>query len=218
MSPAKTMKVISVNVGLPREVAWKGMTVSTGIFKEPIAGPVAIRQLNLDGDRQADLIVHGGPNKAVYGYASEHYPFWRVQFPQMDLPWGTFGENLTTEGVSEDSLHIGDTLRVGSAVLMIVQPRMPCYKLQIRFGRDDIVQRFLESRRSGFYFSVVEEGEVKAGSPIEFVHRDENKVTIADINHIYQGQRTDPDLLQRILRLPVLPEELRSSLVKRSSR
>jgi MOSC domain-containing protein YiiM len=209
------MKVLSVNVGLPREVEWKGITVSTGIFKEPVAGPVAVRRDNLDGDRQADLTVHGGPNKAVYGYASEHYPYWRKQFPNMELPWGVFGENLTTEGVSEDSLHIGDVLRVGSAVLRVVQPRQPCYKLQIRFGRDDIIQRFLVSGRSGFYFSIVQQGEVEAGSEIEVVSRDENQVSIADIHRLYLGVEPDPELLQRALRVPVLPEGLRGSLVKR---
>jgi MOSC domain-containing protein YiiM len=210
-----SMKVLSVNVGLPREVEWKGITVSTGIFKEPVAGPVAVRRDNLDGDRQADLTVHGGPNKAVYGYASEHYPYWRKQFPNMELPWGVFGENLTTEGVSEDSLHIGDVVRVGSAVLRVVQPRQPCYKLQIRFGRDDIIQRFLVSGRSGFYFSIVQQGEVEAGSEIEVVSRDENQVSIADIHRLYLGVEPDPELLQRALRVPVLPEGLRGSLVKR---
>ena len=212
------MKVVSVNVGLPREVEWKGITVSTGIFKEPVAGTVTVRRDNLDGDRQADLTVHGGPNKAVYGYASEHYPYWRKQYPQMELPWGVFGENLTTEGVSEDSLHIGDTVRVGSALLKVVQPRQPCYKLQIRFGRDDIIQRFLVSGRSGFYFSIVEEGEVEAGSAIEVLSRDENQVTIADINRLYLGVEANPELLRRALRVPVLPEGLRGSLAKRSER
>ena len=212
------MKVVSVNVGLPREVEWKGITVSTGIFKEPVAGTVTVRRNNLDGDRQADLTVHGGPNKAVYGYASEHYPYWRKQYPQMELPWGIFGENLTTEGVSEDSLHIGDTVRVGSAVLRVVQPRQPCYKLQIRFGRDDIIQRFLVSGRSGFYFSNVEEGELEAGSAIEIVSRDENQVTISDINRLYLGAESDPELLRRALRVAALPEGLRGSLLRRADR
>ena len=212
------MKILSVNVGLPREGEWKGITVSTGIFKEPVAGAVMMRRNNLDGDRQADLTVHGGPNKAVYGYASEHYPYWRKQYPQMELPWGVFGENLTTEGVSEDSLHIGDTVRVGSAVLRVVQPRQPCYKLQIRFGRDDIIQRFLVSGRSGFYFSIVEEGEVGAGSAIEVVSRDENQVTISDINRLYLGVESDPAVLRRALGVAALPEGLRGSLLRRADR
>jgi len=210
------MKVISVNVGEPREVAWKGMTVSTGIFKDPVCEPVAIRHDNLTGDRQADLTVHGGPNKAVYGYATEHYAYWRSVLPDTELPLGVFGENLTTEGLTEDSLHIGDTLRVGTAILMVVQPRQPCYKLQVRFGRDDIIQRFLTSGRSGFYFSIAEEGEVQTGSAIEILSRDENKVTIADINRLYLGHGADAELLQRALHVHALPEGIRASLLRRS--
>src|SRR5258706_190334 len=205
------MKILSVNVGLPREVEWKGITVSTGIFKEPVAGTVTVRRNNLDGDRQADLTVHGGPNKAVYGYASEHYPYWRKQYPQMDLPWGIFGENLTTEGLSEDSLHIGDTVRVGSAVLRVVQPRQPCYKLQIRFGRDDIIQRFLVSGRSGFYFSIVEEGEVEAGGPIDVVGRDENDAKNADINPVFMGVGAKKELLRRALPVAGMPRGVRGA-------
>ncbi len=212
------MQVVSVNVGLPREVEWKEITVSTGIFKQPVAGAVAVRKDNLAGDQQADLTVHGGPNKAVYGYASEHYPYWRAQLPEMELAWGVFGENLTTQGVSEDSLHIGDTVRVGSAVLMVVQPRMPCYKLQIRFRRDDIIQRFLASGRSGYYFSIVQEGEVSAGAEMEILKRDENLVSVADVNRLYLGLETDAGLLRRALQVKFLPEALRESLMKRAGR
>jgi MOSC domain-containing protein YiiM len=209
------MKIVSVNVGLPREVEWKGFVVSTGIFKEPVGGPVAVRRDNLVGDRQADLTVHGGPNKAVYGYASEHHPYWQKQLPQMELPWGVFGENLTTEGLSEDSLHIGDVVRVGSAVLKVVQPRQPCYKLQVRFGRDDIIQRFLASGRSGYYFSIVEEGVVEAGAAIEVVTRDENRVSVQDINRLYLGADVEEDLLERALRVAALPEGLKAALMRR---
>jgi MOSC domain-containing protein YiiM len=166
------MKVISVNVGLPREVNWKGRKVLTGIFKEPVEGPVMVAPLNLAGDKQADLTVHGGANKAVYGYPAEHYEYWRTELPEVASCWGHFGENLTTEGLREDTLCVGDRLRVGSALLMVTQPRMPCYKLALRFGRDDMIQRFLASGRSGFYFSVLEPGEVRAGSDIEIVSRD----------------------------------------------
>jgi len=166
------MKVVSVNVGLPREVVWKGMTVQTAIFKEPVAGAVAIRDLNLVGDEQADLTVHGGADKAVYAYPAEHYEFWRRELPDLTFSWGQFGENLTTEGLMEDTLHIGDRLRVGSATLMVTQPRMPCYKLALRFGRDDMIKLFLASGRSGFYFSVIEPGSVAASSEIEVLSRD----------------------------------------------
>src|SRR6266478_2351379 len=157
------MKVVSVNLGLPRTVQWKGKAVSTGIFKEPVSGRVALRSLDFDGDRQADLSVHGGPSKAVYVYPAEHYAYWRQELPDMTLPWGMFGENLTTEGLQEDTLQIGDRFRIGSTEVVVTQPRMPCFKLGLRFGRDDMVKRFLASFRTGFYFSVAAEGEVAAG-------------------------------------------------------
>src|SRR5229473_1003729 len=149
------MKVVSVNVGFPREVPWKGQTVTTGIFKEPVEGRVMLRTLNLEGDRQADLSVHGGRSKAVYAYPAEHYRYWSRELPELPLPWGMFGENLTTEGLQEEELNIGDRLRIGAAEVMVTEPRMPCYKLGIRFGRSDILRRFLDSGKSGFYFSVL---------------------------------------------------------------
>src|SRR5262245_32389824 len=135
------MKIISLNVSLPRLVEHNGEPVATGIFKEPVTGPVMLRTLNLDGDRQADLSVHGGPYKAVYGYPSEHYEFWRNEFPEMTLPYGMFGENFTTEGLLEDTVHVGDHFRLGAAELVATQPRLPCYKLGIKFGRADILRR-----------------------------------------------------------------------------
>jgi MOSC domain-containing protein YiiM len=191
------MKLISVNTGLPREIIWKDRVITTSIFKEPRDGRVAVRNHNLDGDRQADLSVHGGPEKAVYAYPSEHYDFWQSELPEMKLPWGMFGENLTTEGLSEEEVNIGDRFRIGSSVLMVTQPRMPCYKLAAKFNRDDIIKRFLESRRSGFYFSIVEEGDVGAGDRIESVSRDENGVTVANIVHLYVNKTRDRDLLLR---------------------
>jgi len=166
------MKVLSVNVALPRLIAWKGQTFNTGIFKEPVDGAVVMRQLDFDGDRQADLSVHGGPYKAVYAYPSEHYEFWRKELPEMELPWGQFGENLTTEGLNEEDTHIGDVLRIGKATVQVTQPRLPCFKLAAKFQRDDILKRFLQSGRSGFYLSVIEEGLVAAGDAIERVQED----------------------------------------------
>jgi MOSC domain-containing protein YiiM len=180
------MKIVSVNVGMPREAVWKGMTVQTGIFKEPVDGPVMISKLNLAGDKQADLTVHGGPEKAVYGYPAEHYQYWRQELPNVSFSWGKFGENLTTEGLQEDTLCIGDRLRIGSALLMVTQPRMPCYKLALRFERDDMIKRFLRSGRSGFYFSVIEPGEVRVESNIEVLSRDPNRVTVADVVRFYR--------------------------------
>jgi MOSC domain-containing protein YiiM len=144
------MKILSVNVGLAKEVTWQGKLVTTGIFKEPVNAPVMLRTLNLDGDQQADLTVHGGVNKAVYAYPSEHYGYWRAELPGVDLPWGMFGENFTTEGLLEEAVYIGDRFRIGGTEVMATEPRMPCYKLGIKFGRADIIKRFLASRRTGF--------------------------------------------------------------------
>src|SRR6185295_7629483 len=160
------MKIISLNVGLPRIVEFNGEPVTTGIFKEPVSGPVMLRTLNFDGDRQADLKVHGGWSKAVYAYPVEHYEFWKRELPEMNLPYGMFGENLTTEGLSEQ-VNVGDRFRVGEAEVMVTEPRLPCYKLGIKFGRSDIIRRFLQSRRTGFYFAVTKEGMVTTGDAFE---------------------------------------------------
>ena len=209
------MQVISVNVGLPREVFWKGMTVQTGIFKDPVDEPVKIRKLNLAGDQQADLTVHGGTEKAVYAYPAEHYEYWRKKLPEMSFSWGKFGENLTTEGLAEETLFIGDRLRVGSAILAVTQPRMPCYKLALRFGRDDMIRRFLTTQRSGFYFSVIEEGEVHAGSEVEILSRDPHRVAVVDIVRLYLGQAHDPELLHRAMNVSALPQNWKAELAVR---
>jgi MOSC domain-containing protein YiiM len=208
-------KLISVNVGQPREVAWKGTQVTTSIFKHAVEGPVEVKKLNLRGDQQSDLSVHGGPNKAIYAYPSEHYACWRSELPQVDFPWGVFGENLTTSGLLEDSLHIGDQLRIGSALVVITQPRVPCYKLTIRFDRDDMIKRFLASNTSGFYFAVIEEGQLAAGSPIEIVHRDPTAVSVAEVNRLYYGDSNDAGLLGRAVSVEALPEGWRQHLLQR---
>jgi len=209
------MKLISVNVGQPRRVPWQGQTVATGIFKEPVEGTVQLRRLNLDGDQQADLKVHGGPYKAVYVYPSEHYEFWRRELPGTELPWGALGENFTTEGLLEDGVCIGDRFRVGSAVVAVTQPRMPCYKLGIKFGRNDIIKRFLGSRRTGFYFSVVEEGEVRAGDAVELLAQAESRVSVADITRLYIADNPDPELLRRAVGLAALPANWRDYFQQR---
>ncbi len=207
------MKLVSVNVGLPREVVSKGKKVKTGIFKEPVAGRIRLRTLNLDGDRQADLSVHGGPSKAVYVYPSEHYGYWRQELPEMDLPWGMFGENFTTEGLREDQVNIGDRFRVGSAEVMVTEPRLPCYKLGVKFGREDIIKRFLRSGRTGFYVAVLREGEVGTGDGIERIGRDGNNITVPDITRLYitkNYSRADLEMLNRATALEALPESWRS--------
>jgi len=203
------MKIISVNVGRPRLVVSNGQSVSTGIYKTPVEGRVMLRKLNLDGDRQADLSVHGGPTKAAYAYPSEHYNYWRQELPGMELPWAMFGENFTTGGLDESRVNIGDRFRLGSAEVTVTEPRMPCYKLGIKFGRSDIIKRFLASERTGLYFSVQLEGEVGAGDEIELIARDENNVTVADITRLYARKKDDVETLHRAIALEALPESWR---------
>src|SRR5207302_5711740 len=200
------MKILSVNVGLPREVTWQGKVVKTGIFKEPVQGRVMMRRLNLDGDQQADLTVHGGVNKAVYLYPSEHYRYWRIELPGMDLPWGMFGENFTTEGLLENEVYIGDRFRIGETAVVITEPRMPCYRLGIKFGRADIIKRFLASRRTGFYFAVVREGMVGAGDPIDLIGRAQQDISVADITRLYAFERNDVTALRRAIDVEALPK------------
>jgi MOSC domain-containing protein YiiM len=209
------MKLLSINVGLPREILWQGKIVGTSIFKAPVSGRVRVTTLNLEGDKQSDLSVHGGVDKAVYAYPSEHYPFWREELPSVDLTWGVFGENFTTDGLLEEAVHIGDRLRVGSAEFVVTQPRMPCFKLAIRFGRPDMVKRFLHSGRSGFYLAVLREGEVAAGDSIELLARDEHGVTVADVVNLYTTDAKNQDLLCRASELPALPAGWRDYFRKR---
>jgi len=209
------MKIVSINAGLPREVEWRGKIVRTSIFKEPMAGPVRVERLNVEGDRQSDLTVHGGVDKAVYAYPAEHYAFWRQELPGVDLPWGAFGENFTTEGLIEESVHIGDQLRVGSAEFVVTQPRMPCFKLGIRFGRPEMVKDFLRSGRTGFYLAVAREGEVTAGDTITLTDRSDVAITVADIVRLYTADSLNKDLLRQASELPALPEGWRDYFRKR---
>ena len=199
-------KIISVNVGAPRIIMSNGDAVSTGIFKNPVAGRVMLRTLNLEGDRQADLSVHGGPSKAVYVYPSEHYEYWKRELPEMKLPWGMFGENFTTLGLIESEINIGDEFRVGSAAVMVTEPRMPCYKLAIRFGRADIIKRFLASGRTGFYLAVRQEGEVGAGDSIELIEKSKDSLRVSDITALYTHEKHNVGLLRRAMEVEALPE------------
>ena len=208
------MKILSLNVGLPRLVEYNGEPVATGIFKEPVSEPLMLRTLNLDGDRQADLSVHGGVYKAVYGYPSEHYEFWKTELPGTDLPYGMFGENFTTEGLFEDAINVGDRFRIGEAELIATQPRLPCYKLGIKFGRPDIIKRFLRSRRTGFYFAVAKEGTVAAGDEIELLSRDSNDVTIAEIVRLFAFEKNDVESMRRAMKVAALPESWREYFQK----
>jgi MOSC domain-containing protein YiiM len=203
------MRVVSLNVGLPREVEWRGKTVLTSIFKSPVEGRQHVSTLNVDGDAQSDLSVHGGVDKAVYAYPLEHYAYWRAELPDVDFPWGAFGENLTTEGVLEADLRIGDRLRIGSAEFAVTQPRMPCFKLGIRFDRPDMVKRFLNSRRTGFYLAVLREGEIGVGDAIERTARADGTLTVADVTSLYTVDSENQEFLRRATQSSALPESWR---------
>jgi MOSC domain-containing protein YiiM len=195
------MRIASVNVGLPREVPFGNETVRTGIFKEPVAGRVAVRRLNLEGDAQADLSVHGGADKAVYAYPIENYDYWREQLPNRELSLGIFGENLTTRGLREDALHIGDELRIGTARLVVTQPRLPCFKLGIRFGDPAIIAQFVASHRPGFYLAVLEEGAIGPGDAVEIVHEDEHRLTVTELFRLIAFDKTNTEQMRRALRV-----------------
>jgi MOSC domain-containing protein YiiM len=203
------MQVVSVNVGLPRRVVWRQTEVTTGIFKEPVDGPVRVGGLNLDGDRQADLTVHGGADKAVYLYLAEHYPYWQEELGRT-LSWGAFGENLTVAGAPpEDEVCIGDRLRVGTAELVVTQPRLPCFKLGLRFGDPHMVGRFLDAGRSGYYLRVAKEGEVAAGDEIELLERHPAGVPVAEITRLFARDREDAAAVRRVLAVDALPADWR---------
>ena len=204
-----------MNTGLPREVVWHGKNVTTGIYKQPVEGRLALRRLNLDGDRQADLSVHGGEHKAVYCYPSAHYEYWKGELPGRELPTAIFGENFTTEGLLENAVHLGDRFSVGSAEVIVTQPRLPCYKLGIRFESDDMVKRFLASGRTGFYLGVTREGEVGAGDEMALLEQEPQGVSIAEITRLYIAEtysKQDAGVVRRALQVAALPQSWKEYL------
>ena len=209
------MKVVSVNIGQPRDYEWQGITITTAIFKSEVEGPVRINTLNVEGDQQANLESHGGVTKAVYAYPSEHYDAWRSELPEVEFPWGAFGENLTTEGLLEKDLAIGDTLRVGSAVLRVAEPRLPCQKLNVRFDRPDMVKRYHASRTTGIYFAVVEEGEVQAGDKIELINHLDDGTPLFEIARLHAYDKNDFDAMRRVIDDGWVPEKWRNRFRER---
>src|SRR5215217_9633412 len=208
-------RVVSVNVGLPRTVHWKGRDVTTAIFKQPVDGRIRVRRVNLDGDRQGDLSVHGGPAKAVYAYPLEHYAYWQEQLGE-ELQHGAFGENLTVAGLPlERETAIGDRFRIGSVDLVVTQPRLPCYKLGLRFGREDMVKRFLASRRSGYYLAVEAEGDVAAGDRVETLAHQPARIPVAEISRVFTTDRDDIAAIERLVALDALPEDWRSHFAQK---
>jgi MOSC domain-containing protein YiiM len=202
----KMARILSVNVSLPKVIDFEGQRITTGIFKEPVEGRVSLRTLNLEGDRQADLTVHGGPDKAVYAYSMEHYDYWHGIFPDSPIPIGMFGENLTVERLIETEVNVGDVFRIGSATVIATQPRMPCYKLGVKFGRMDVLKKFLASGRSGIYFRVLKEGEVAAGDSIVQIREDSNRITISDMVRLYSNEREDLQTMRRAVKVEALPK------------
>jgi MOSC domain-containing protein YiiM len=214
------MKIVSLNVGLPREALWHGQPVTTGIFKSPTTERIRLRKLNLDGDRQADLTVHGGEHKAVYCYPVEHYDYWRKKLPGRDLPPGSFGENFTTAGLLEENVHLGDRFAINDAEVVVTQPRLPCYKLGVKFGSDEMVKKFLASRRTGFYLAVTREGSVAAGDEIVPVVQNASRISISDFMRLFLAKSlndADRAALQELYALPSVPNDWKHYFHERAS-
>jgi MOSC domain-containing protein YiiM len=221
MDTSASTSLVSVNCGLPRQVLWHGRSVTTSIYKEPVKGRVALRTLNLDGDRQSDLTVHGGLSKAVYCYPAAHYEYWKKELPGRELPLGSFGENFTVDGLVEDSVHIGDRFFVGSAEVVVTEPRLPCYKLGMKFESGEMVKRFLASRRSGFYVAVLREGEVGAGDTIVMNGREPGSVPLPWILRLYVTKdfsRQDITDVRQVLAAPVVPDGWKEHFRERLAR
>jgi MOSC domain-containing protein YiiM len=210
------MQLLSVSVGRPQIILAQGNPVSSGIIKHPVEGPVMVRATNLDGDRQSDLSVHGGIDKAVYAYPSEYYPLWRAELDRPDLSYGNFGENLTTAGLLDREVLIGDRLQIGDAILVVTQPRLPCFKLAARLNRSDIGNRMVETARHGFYFSVAREGLVAAGDEIRLLERPTSSITVAELAALYLGLSTDPDLLTRAITSEFVPARWKQKFAHRA--
>ena len=198
------MNLVTVSVGRPREISWQDRVVRTSIFKTPVDGRVRVSRLNLDGDEQSDLLVHGGPDKAVYAYPVEHYAPWQTELALADLPHGSFGENLTVDGLIETEVAIGDEYRIGTAEFIVTQPRLPCFKLGIRFARSDIVKLFFDSGRTGFYLRVTREGEIGAGDSIERLTQDTKGLTIQRVFDLYSANAAKPEDLKLASEHPAL--------------
>jgi MOSC domain-containing protein YiiM len=215
MQPAIIGEVLSVNVGLPRTVEWKGRLVSTGIFKEPVVGRIKVDKLNLEGDQQADLSVHGGLDKAIYVYPAHYYDFWRQEYPEITFRWGMFGENLTVSGLRDDQVNIGDRFQIGTTELVVTQPRLPCYKLGLRFGRNDIIKRFTKQGYSGFYLAVIKEGDIGPGDKISLLGRDQNEVKVSEIVTLFNNRKSELAEVNRVIQVEALPDSWKNYFLQR---
>jgi len=207
------MKVLSVHVGSLQEMLRNGKKIQTGIFKQPTEGPIEVKQLGLEGDQQANKKLHGGVYKAICVYPSEHYDLWKEELGNPGLSFGDFGENLTTAGLMEGDICLGDRLRIGSVEMVVTQPREPCITLNARLDTKDLSARIRKSGRSGFYFSVEREGTIKNGDSIEYINRDENRVTVSDFNRIINGEPEVADIIFRASKIDALPSRLKSQFL-----
>jgi MOSC domain-containing protein YiiM len=204
------MKLVSLNVGRPQEFNWMGKTVRTSIFKTPVTDRRKVSFLNIEGDEQSDLNVHGGINKAVYAYDISHYDHWKNILQREDWQHGMFGENLTTSGLVDEEVKIGDIYQIGTAKLQVIQPRFPCFKLNIRFGLPNMIERFMEEKRNGIYFKVFEEGTIQVNDEIKLVQPSPFNVTIPEYVDCYYSKGSDKSVLQKLLSIPDLPERHRT--------
>jgi len=209
------MKVLSVHVGSLQEMLRNGKKIQTGIFKQPTEGPIEVKQLGLEGDQQANKKLHGGVYKAICVYPSEHYDLWKEELGNPGLSFGDFGENLTTAGLMEGDICLGDRLRIGSVEMVVTQPREPCITLNARLDTKDLSARIRKSGRSGFYFSVEREGIIKNGDFIEYINRDENRVTVSDFNRIINGEPEIADIILRASKIDALPPKLKGQFLQK---
>jgi len=207
------MKVLSVNVGSLQKMLRNGKKIQTGIFKKSTEGPINVKWLGLEGDQQANKKLHGGIDKAICVYPSEYYELWKEELGKPDLSFGDFGENLTTFGLLEDDIYLGDRLRIGSVEVVVTQPREPCITLNVRLGRKDLSALIRKSGRSGFYFSVEKEGIIKNGDSIESISKEENRVSVSDFNQIINGETGIADIIERASKIDVLPPRLKKNFL-----
>ena len=207
------MKVLSINVGSLQEMLRNGKKIQTGIFKKSTEGPINVKRLGLEGDQQANKKLHGGIDKAICVYPSEYYDLWKEELGKPDLSFGDFGENLTTFGLLESNIYLGDRLRIGSVEVVVTQPREPCITLNVRFGRKDLSALIRKSGRSGFYFSVEKEGIIKNGDSIENISKEENRVSVSDFNQIINGGTEIADIIERASKIDILPPRLKKQFL-----
>lgn len=202
------MKVVSLNVSKTIEVPWEGKMIQTGIYKKPVTRPLEIKGINVEGDDQGNRKTHGGIDRAVYAYPMEHYEYWRKQYPDKELPFGMFGENLTTTGLFEDKVHVGDIFKIGTAEIMAVQPRMPCYRLGIRFDDQEVIEKYVATDYCGIFFRIVKEGIIKQDDEIILIKKDPESLSILEIYYLMQN-KGDIETINKSLKLKHLPEVLK---------